>query len=441
MILLLAAIPVIAAPVLPEGPETLDDPAFAIAIDPPQLPPPKNLTGTVPPQRLGAKILFVNFDGAQMNGGCGNDPHNDCSQIFNGVVLPYSGDEAKRASVIQVIRSRVEDFGITVTNLRPDGGDYDMEMVGNWQGESPGFAGIAPNIDCFDSDGGEVSFTLESAQTADGIAEIVLQEAAHTWGLEHVNVQTDLLYPTTSGSNKTFNDDCGKIVSDTMLNESNGYCNNVHTNFCDSGWQNSYQELLLVFGESTPDTVAPTVEIVEPADGSSNEGTFQLVIHIADDQSPVVADTTITIENPALPDPIPPLMGAYAGPADLEFPIQGLPDGEYTVHVAISDESANPAEDQITFTVMHAAADTSGGPSEGTTDASATSPSDSSDDGSLDASASAESDDDAGGSESTGVGATPTTDSGCACTLDRSAPTGLVALSLFGLFARRRRIH
>jgi hypothetical protein len=224
-----------------------------------------------------------------------------------------------------------------------------------------------------------------------------------------------------------------------MLNESNGYCNNVHTNFCDSGWQNSYQELLLVFGESTPDTVAPTVEIIEPADGSSNEGSFQLVIHIADDQSPVVADTSITLDSPALDMPAQ-FMGAYAGPADLEFPIQGLPDGEYTVHVTISDESANPAEDQITFTVMSAAADTSGGPAEGTTDASATSPAESSDGGSLDSTASAESDDD-GGSESTGVGATPTTDSGCACMLDRPAPSGLLALSLFGLFARRRRIH
>ena len=30
-----------------------------------------------------------------------------------GVVLPYSGDAAKRAAVIQIIRNRVEDFGIT----------------------------------------------------------------------------------------------------------------------------------------------------------------------------------------------------------------------------------------------------------------------------------------------------------------------------------------
>jgi hypothetical protein len=432
--LLLFAAPV---PVVAAGNEPIDDPAFALPIDPPQAPAPRNMTLERAPQRLGAKILFVNFDGGQLNGGCGNDPHNDCSQIFNGTVLPYSGDEAKRASVIQVIRSRVEDFGITITNLRPDSGDYDMEMVGNWQGEMPGFAGVAPNIDCWDADGGEVSFTLESAASADGIAEIVLQEAAHTWGLEHVNVQTDLLFPTTSGSNKTFNDDCAKIVSDTMLNESDGYCNQVHTNFCNSGWQNSYQELLMVFGESTPDTIAPTVEIVSPADGAQNEGTFDLVIHIEDDQSPVIADTTITIENPALPDAIPPFMGAFAGPADLEFPIQGLPDGEYTVHVAIADESANPAEDQITFTVMHAAADTTGGPSDGSTGDGGTS-ADATDDGPAGTTGDDGPSDESG---TTDLGEDQTTVDGCACALDRDASVGFALIPLLGLFARRRRLH
>ena len=47
---------------------------------------------------LGDKVLFVNFDGGQMNGFCGNDPVDNCSDIYGGVVLPYSGDAAKRAA-------------------------------------------------------------------------------------------------------------------------------------------------------------------------------------------------------------------------------------------------------------------------------------------------------------------------------------------------------
>ena len=310
--------------------------------------------GEQPPLGLGAKILYVNFDGADMNACGNNNPQDNCSTIFGGNVLPYSGDAAKRASVIQVIRLRVADFGVTVTDQRPANGDYDMEMVGNWQGQDPGFAGVAPNIDCFDNTGGEVSFTLESAGTADGIAEIVLQEAAHTWGLEHVNEGTDLLYPTTSGANKTFVDECHKIVSDTQLNESNGYCNQVHTQFCDSGWQNSYRELLLVFGESVADVTAPTLSITAPEDGASVEGAFDLVVDIADDQSPVVISTTITITGPVSP---PPVENAFAGPTSLSFPIEGLPAGDYTIRVDGLDESGNAASDEIVITVESAAGD------------------------------------------------------------------------------------
>lgn len=409
---------------------------FTLAALPDGVPPRVTLGDGAPPLRLGAKILYVNFDGGDMND-CGNDdPQGDCSTIFDGNVLPYSGDAAKRASVIQVIRSRVEDFGITVTDLRPEAGDYDMEMVGNWQGEMPGFAGIAPNIDCFDSSGGEVSFTLESSGTADGIAEIVLQEAAHTWGLEHVNEGTDLLYPTTSGSNKTFVDECHKIVSDTQLNESNGYCNQVHTEFCDSGWQNSYRELLFVFGESIADTIAPTVVITSPADGDTVESSFQLVVDIADDQSPVVVEMTITISGGALPGPVTD-GGAYAGPDAVPFPIDGLPDGEYTLRVEGLDESGNPASDEITVTVQSASTDG--------TSTSATEPEGSSG-GPVDPSGTAASADDGttpagtdeGGDDTSSAGGGAVSDAGCGC---RATPNRFAALPLLAIawLPRRRR--
>lgn len=437
--LLLAASPVIAAPqpVPADAREPIDDPAFAIAIDAPTG-PGRAFAGERPPQRLGAKILYVNFDGGQMQGGCGNDPGGNCSSIFQGVVLAYSGDAAKRASVIQVIRSRVEDFGITITNVRPESGDYDMEMVGNWQGQMTEFAGIAPSIDCWDEDGGQVSFTLESAQSADGIAEIVLQEAAHTWGMEHVNVQTDLLYPTTSGTNKTFNDACGKIVEDTMLNESDGWCNQVHTNFCDAGWQNSYQELLMVFGESIADTIAPTVAIVEPASGAQIAGDFDLIVEVADDQSPVVVEMVITLDSPALEMPSESPPGAYAGPGQLSFPVEDLPEGEYTVRVAITDESGNPAETQIAFTVIPVAADTSGGASDESGSSTDEAPSETSaaPDDTADTGASE-------AAESSGVtaAAQTTTDEGCACSQPARRHTTLVLLGLvtLAIVPRRRR--
>src|SRR5690606_27495465 len=226
--------------------EPLDTPEGAIPIDPDHLPTP-SFDADLRPSRLGDKILYVNFDGQQLTPCSSNSPQQNCSSIFSGTVLPFSGDAGKRAAIIQVVRSRVADFGITITDTRPQSGDYDMELVGNWENANPSFAGVAPSIDCWDQRGGEISFTLEKSGTSDGIAEIILQEVAHTWGLEHVNSKADLLYPTTEGTNKTFRDECLKIVSDTNLNPSNGYCNSMHTNFCQSGWQNSYRELLALF--------------------------------------------------------------------------------------------------------------------------------------------------------------------------------------------------
>jgi len=312
---------------------------------------------------LGDKILYVNFDGGDMNA-CNSGPQNNCSNLFFGTVLPYTGDAAKRASVIQIVRTRVEDFGITVTDTRPGSGDYDMEMVGDWAGvDGQGFAGVAPSIDCFDNRGGEVSFTLEAAGTSDGIAEIILQEVAHTWGLEHVDDQDDLLYPTTQGQNKVFKDECLTIVrlnDDGSTTPVGANCNAMHNQVCGSNVQNSYQEMLALFGPGIPDTTAPTVEIVSPTDGEEIGNDSELIISFVDDQSPMIVNATIIIESDSLEAPVED-DGAYAAPSELSFPLTGLPAGEYTITVNAEDDSDNPTTDSVSFTVIGDPPSASGG--------------------------------------------------------------------------------
>jgi MYXO-CTERM domain-containing protein len=441
-LLSLASTPAFAAA---DGPlQALDTPEGAVAIDPAQN-PPASLDQPRDPQLLGDKIMFVNFDGGEMNGCGNNDPAGNCSTIFGGTVMPYTGDAAKRATVIQIIRKRTEDFGITVTDTRPAAGDYDMEMVGDWSGvDNPGFAGVAPSIDCWDQRGGETSFTLEAAGTSDGMAEIVLQEIAHTWGLEHIDDPSDLLYPTTEGQNKVFRDECLKIVYNTDLDPSSGQCNTMHSQFCSSGFQNSYQELLTLFGPAIPDTQAPLIEIIAPLDGDTIEGgNATMVVHVEDNLQPVIIYATITLDGTGLDAPIP-TDGAYAGPADLEFPVSGLPDGEYTITIDATDEYDNPASDQVSFTVV-------GNPPEGGEDGGSEGGATAGDDGS------AESGDDSGGddgdsagsgddddddSESAGATAgTGNTEDGCTCTQREggSPLLWLPLLGLLGLTTRRRR--
>jgi hypothetical protein len=304
---------------------------------------------------LGAKKIYVNFDGGEITDCPSSSPRDNCSSLFSGTVLPYSGDATKRASIVQLMRSRFAPFGLTVTTVRPGGGDYDMEMVGDWEGQSPpaGAAGIAPYGDCWDNLGGEISFTLEASDTVDGMAEVILQEIAHTWGLEHVDSTADLLYPTVEGQGKTFVDECLPIVTLGPTGNpvpTDGTCSH-HAEACGSfAEQNSHAELLLIFGDATPDDAAPTVEIVSPIDGAMlDAGAFDLVLDVQDNEKPALVEITVTIDGENL-DTARQDSTTFATPAELTIPLEALPDGQFVIRVDATDESGNPASTEVTVT-------------------------------------------------------------------------------------------
>ncbi len=320
-----------------------------------------------PPLAAQPGLLFVNFEGGKMNG-CGwgnNDPKGNCSTIMHDTVLPYGGDVGKRAAVVQAMRKDFQDFNIKVTDQRPgDNVDYDMEMIGDWSpAPDGGFAGVAPSIDCFNSNGGETSFTLDYTSSAGGIARAALQEVAHTWGLEHVDNTGDLLYPTTAGiADPSFKDECYQIVQLNQANQpepSGAQCTTQHKQFCGVGTkQNSYRELLQIFGPAIPDLSAPSLKIVAPGEGAEIQGDVDLDVEATDEQSPMVLGIGIVAEGPAgfeLP------VGYYASPAVLSFPIKGLPPGDYAITVSVSDESKNLSEAVVHFTVVEAPVEGTGG--------------------------------------------------------------------------------
>jgi hypothetical protein len=113
------------------------------------------------------------------------------------------------------------------------------------------FAGIAPYVDCGNLWPNDTCFAGAYLGSNIG-ATVILQEAAHTWGLEHVNSEFDNLHPFVAQPTPYFQDKCNKIVANTDLVEIGGVCNSVHEMFCEAGYQNSYQELLYLFGPASP---------------------------------------------------------------------------------------------------------------------------------------------------------------------------------------------
>jgi len=325
-----------------------------------------------PPQPAAAWIVYTNFDGGKMNN-CGwgdNSPQNNCSTIMHDTVLPFSGDGGRRAAVVQIVRKDFAPFNMKVTDIRPQGVDYDMEMIGDWQpAPQGGFAGVAPSLDCWNENGGEVSFTLDYTGSSNGIAKAMLQELAHTWGLEHVDSKGDLLYPTTeSVTDPTFKDECYGIVQlDNMGNPlpDNCVCCQQHAQFCSKNMQNSHQELLQIFGPSVPDLSAPVVEIINPGEGATVDVDFTLEVHAQDNNSPQLLKVVLDFAGPsaATTDP-----AYFLNPAKMMFPIKGIMPGDYTVTVTVTDEDDNQTVDLVHFTVKDQPA-----PSDTTTTTGATS--------------------------------------------------------------------
>ena len=391
-------------------------------------------------------VLFVNFDATQVNGGCGNDSTQDCSTIYSGPFVPYPGDDSDRAAIIQAVREDVLDFGVIVVGERPPAGNpYAMVFVGTPQGGAPGgVGGVAPGIDCGNNNPNISSFAFLVNSGPNTLATVIHQEAAHTWGLEHVDDNTDNLYPTAGGTvDPKYQDTCSQVVADTNLNPTSSGCNAIHTLFCESNHQNSYQEMLALFGPTIPDTIAPSVLIESPADGAELdfEETFELTITLDDDRRPQIMNTTIFIDDVQQAD-------AVLINTTVSFPVNGgaapeghgLGNGPHTIRVDVTDESGNPATDEVTITIV-------GGPDAGGEDETgagtgadaggtgADAGGTGADDGGDDA-------DDDGGATGGGLDGGDGDDKGCGCATGRDTTPAwpwLAALALLGV--RRRGSH
>jgi len=327
-------------------------------------PPAPVTSGTAQARRARPETLFINFDGAVLQAGCGNNAHYDCSTLlntFDGYVAPYRGSTSQQMAILDATRRAVSDFGIRVIVHRPPADEnYTMVLYGDLGPQS--FAGLAPYIDCEDIILNDTSFTQAYSSSNTG-STVILQEAAHTWGLEHVDSEFDIMNPFKSTSTQRFLDECLPIVANTELERTPGSCNQIHSVFCDPGWQNSYQEMLYLFGPPVPDVEPPTLDIVYPEEDSTfvYPTSLSLVGEISDDMDPQYY--AIEVFN----------HGELAFSEDgtaLDLVLRSPPAGDYDLLVRLTDEGGNSVEDRVRFTILPEASpidDPLSSPSEGPT--------------------------------------------------------------------------
>jgi hypothetical protein len=405
-------------------------------------------------------VLYVEMNGVTIKPTCGNgDAANaalNCSPLVDSETqFPAYGNGSAQAATFQELQNYYDPFNIVMTSQRPpDWVPYTMAVIGGASNQGGGVCGVA-NVACDGLKRNHVSLTFP--ESCGGVSEIAAQETSHNWGLEHVDDQTDLMYPFNNGGFKTYTDECHTV--DHSTGGAVTQCGYIHEIYCPAGMgeqQNSYQELMGVFGARQADTVAPEITDVQPADGSvfHMSDSINITATVSEDSHFLAAKWT-WVEGP-LPDGVTEYTrctnkvctnsydltpGTDPNTVAWDFiNLQGSPEGHYTFKFEVLDAYANYDSTMISIDVIPDGQDTATGPetgSDGTSAESGTSPPDTGsdgDNGTGEGSAEGTSSVGQDGGEADGPGK-----NGCACDAGRSPLQAAWALPIVALMLPRRR--
>jgi MYXO-CTERM domain-containing protein len=309
--------------------------------------------------------IFVNMDGATLNW-TGNDNSTQDSSViayqynFEGAYPSYGGTAAQRQSVMDAVQADWAPFNMIITNTRPVGSFYTMCMTGPANHPFGGSVlGIAP-LDCQNYNPNNIVFAFHNAnQLGGGLgantqATTISQEVAHAYGLEHVGSTSDIMNPYSAGGNPSFTNNCITIQDQGM----GIVCGAQHQQFCAGGQQNSYLELMELFGASDPDDVPPTVSVTYPGNGGQFGTGDDFVITCAANDNQAVASVELWVNGDN--------MGSRLS-APYEWDVVNIPAGDYDLYCIASDEWDNQTmSDVVSISVTDGGGDGDGGTSGGT---------------------------------------------------------------------------
>jgi hypothetical protein len=379
--------------------------------------------------------IFLNFTGGVLSTGSENSAENKSQIALSGHEYPpFSGGEALAVAVAQAVQNDFATWAIRVVydprprKLVP----YTMAMVGGHYSDTTAgpSSGVAP-IDCEDVGLRNVCYSFTNTEPATSQANVVSQEVAHTYGLEHT-YGADRIMSYEGGGDKIFGDNCQQTFA--VQGQGNG-CQGVNKCHCGIGdLQNDHATIGIVYAPAGPDEVAPTIELTYPEDGSVFQYGEDILVGLEpwDDYGGYGWKLVIEDENGDV------IVDQVDYDRALELKIIKLPVGTYTFTGEIEDQADNIATHSITVIVEGDAADTTGGSDDDTGGASASAgeSDDADDDDDDDGGSEEDSGADSSGSDSVGANET---DKGCACAGDRPRSRGWLALFVLPLLRRRAR--
>ncbi len=190
-----------------------------------------------------ALVLYVNFDGADLDAGADDAPANTTQIGEMTTPLQPFGNGPKRDAVLARVIEHWAPYDVVVTDTAPSRGPYTMAVVTPTNPFGGGVQGISP-LDCGDVLPSNVVFAFGSEAgeaNAEAVANSVSRQVGAAVGLTHVDAPGDVMNAFGSDAPATFTDECAPLSSGDQ-------CATPPAPGCGAGTQNSHAYLLDRFG-------------------------------------------------------------------------------------------------------------------------------------------------------------------------------------------------
>lgn len=297
-----------------------------------------------------SRIVFLNKGGITLTPGV-NDARTNRSTIPKQQVTipPWNPPAATWTATVSCLRDIFAPYDITLTETDPGNVPHIEAVFGGAPGQlgqPSNLAGVSPfTTDCAVIEN-SIVFTFAStiADNPQRICEVQAQEIAHSYGLDHVLLASDIMTYEPYDGRRWFQN------REASCGEDNARPCGLNGSVCRQK-QNSVSLLIERLGLKRPanDLVAPTIGMTFPANGQVVPPTFDVKFTANDNTK--VSMVSLYIDGVA---------SGTAVVAPYEITASGLTQGTHKLRLVATD-GANEKSTEITVTVRGGEDDVVGG--------------------------------------------------------------------------------
>jgi uncharacterized protein (TIGR03382 family) len=327
-----------------------DDLQFARQVLPPGN-PTTGTTGTTTAAFAQSRVIYLNKNGVTLSPGT-NDSRTNRSTIptQQTTIAPWAVSATTWTATVACMKELFSPFDVTVVDVDPGNVNHIEAVFGGSPtqlGMPSNVAGVSPfTTDCSIIENSIVfTFTDVIPQDARLACEIMAQEVAHSYGLDHELLASDPMTYLNYNGNRSFQNQavsCGEDVTRPC---------GINGSTCRAN-QNSVALMIERLGASggSGDTIAPQVGITSPSNNATVPPGFTISFTATD-------NNTVTMASLFVDDQ--PAGSVNTAPFSFVTPAT-LADGVHTFRIEATD-GPNVNSQEITVTVKKGALPPSGG--------------------------------------------------------------------------------